>query len=1312
MDFRILGPLEVRDGDREVRLRAGKERALLALLLVNANRTLAIDRIVDDLWGEDVPESAQKMVQIHVSKLRKVLAAGLLHTRPPGYSLQLAPDDIDLDRFERLVAKARTSLDVGRAGEASADFRAALELWRGPALAEFASEPFASAEGARLEEVRVSALEGRLEADLLLGRHGDLVGELEALIARYPLREGLRRQHMLALYRSGRQAEALNAYQEARRALADELGIEPSPVLRRLERRILQQDSSLDLAVPPAAPGEAAPVSAPVPAVARVAAVDDVLTGARTRSGRLAPAEERKLATVLFADLVGATALASEQDPERTRALLDRFYDAMAEEIEAAGGTVEKFAGDAVMAAFGAPAAQEDHAERALHAALSMRRRLAELFGDALHVRIGVNTGDVVVGRPRAGSSFVTGDAVNVAARLERAAEPGEIVAGERTVAAVRGAFEFSETQTVEARGKAEGVACRSLVRSVTLMRPRGVAGSPAAFVGRRAELELLQATYRRALDGREPHLVTIMGDPGVGKTRLAQELGRWLADQSPQPLQRTGRCQPYGQATYWALAEVIKEHLGILDSDSPETVRQRLGQREILALALGLDVAGELHPLAARERLHEAWVDFLEELAGDGPAVVVIEDLHWAEDPLLDLLERIVRDVHGPLLVLCTARPELLGRRPAWGGGRRNASLLWLEALSPDEASALLGQLVAPERVGDIRELLVERAEGNPFFLEELVGALIDVGVAGLETKVPDSIQALVAARIDALGPDEKAALQAASVIGRVFWAGPVCESLGGGQPDWATLEDRDFIRRRSRSSMSGEVEYAFKHALTREVAYASLLKAKRARLHAEFAAWIERFGDGRDDLAPFLAHHYSEAARPEDADLAWVGEEEKLEPLREKAVHWLRRAAKLAIGRYDIDEGLRFLTRAVDLTSDVSLRSQLWRDIGRANALKYDGEAFVTAMQKSLELCTDRATCGAGYALLAFHASSRSGMWNRGVDADAVEGWIEHALELSPPESAARAQALAARAFLHPADGADAAREASALADRLGDAELRSYTWAAQAAVAFEQLRFDEASALARRRFEFLPEISDPDHILGVYEAAIPALAGLSDLDEARRVARAHLELSRTLTPHHRIHGVGLTLEIQELEGDWEAIRSSSREVEDAVAANMATPCRRNPRCLLVCAVAHAEAGEDDQAVRLERAADACGMEDRGSGLAGPRLRLALLRGDLGGAERLLTASPRFGFFFGPASIAARLDALAALRDRERIEEEAPPLLRRRTYAEPFALRALGIVRGDETLIDQALSKFAAMGLDWYAAQTTSLLRPAERL
>src|SRR5262249_39464195 len=278
---------------------------------------------------------------------------------------------------------------------------------------------------------------------------------------------------------------------------------------------------------------------------------------------------------------------------------------------------------------------------------------------------------------------------------------------------------------------------------------------------------------------------------------------------------------------------------------------------------------------------------------------------------------------------------------------------------------------------------------------------------------------------------------------------------------------------------------------------------------------------------------------------------------------------------------------------------------------------------------------------------------------------------------------------------EGAEAAREASEIADRLGDVELRSYAWASRAAVAFEQLEFDQSAALARQRFDLLPEITDPDHILGVYEAAIPALAGGGELGAAGRGAAAPLAVAGRRTPPPRIPGAGLTREIQELVGDFAAIRSSTAEIEEAVAANLATPCRRNPRNLLVCAVAHVEAGDEDEAARLERAADECGMEDSGSGLTGARLRLALLRGDLDVVERLLAARSRYGFFFGPAAIAARLDGLAALRDGERIEEEALPLLRPGTYVEPFALRALAIAREDETLVQQALARFAGLRL-----------------
>ena len=397
------------------------------------------------------------------------------------------------------------------------------------------------------------------------------------------------------------------------------------------------------------------------------------------------PAEERKLATVLFADLVGSTAAADSQDPERTRLLLDRFYDAMAAEIERAGGTVEKFVGDAVMAAFGAPAALEDHAERALHAALAMHRTLRELFGDRLALRIGVNTGEVVIGRAREGSSFVTGDMVNIAARLEEAATPGQILVGERTATVVRGAFEFGEPETVTAKGKPEGVACHRLVRALSLMRPRGIGGLRPAFVGREDELRRLRDAYRSTVSELRPQLVAIVGDAGVGKTRLVRELWAWLAEQQPQPLQRTGRCLSHGQGvTYWPLAEVLREHFGILEGDPPQVVSDRLEAHPFLGLTLGLSVGQGLHPLVTRERLHDSWLQLLDELVDERPVVLLIEDVHWAEDDLLDLLSTLEEHVRGrcsssprrgPRSTTCTPAGAVGQLRPCFASRRSTSA-------------------------------------------------------------------------------------------------------------------------------------------------------------------------------------------------------------------------------------------------------------------------------------------------------------------------------------------------------------------------------------------------------------------------------------------------------------------------------------------------------------------------------------------------------------------------------------------------------------------------------------------------------------
>jgi class 3 adenylate cyclase len=1034
------------------------------------------------------------------------------------------------------------------------------------------------------------------------------------------------------------------------------------------------------------------------------------------------PTEERKLATVLFADLVGSTAFAGSQDPEYTRVLLDRFYEAMAEEIERAGGTTEKFAGDAVMAAFGAPSALEDHAERALHAALAMQRRLAEVFERQVDLRIGVNTGDVVAGQARTGSSFVSGDAVNVAARLEQAAAPGAILVGERTAAAAGGAFEFDQPQTVQAKGKPEGVVARRLVRALSLMRPRGVGGMAQAFVGRDSEMERLFDAYRAVAEQRRPRLVTILGDAGVGKSRLVRELWQQLADRKPEPLRRTGRCLSYGTGTaYWAIGEVLKEHLGLLESDGPEVALERLGAREILGLTLGLDVARDLHPLAARDRFHDAWAEFLNDVVAERPLVVLVEDIHWGEAQLLDLLEYVLGTVQGPLLVIATARPELLERRPGWGA-RVGGELLELEPLSAQDALRMLDELLAGPLPSELGDLIVERAEGNPFFVEELLGMLIDRGLLARddggwalrelpsEFAVPDSVHAVLAARIDLLGAAEKAALQAAAVIGRVFWTGPVYE-LVDAEPDLRVLEDRDLVRRRAGSGMAGEREYVIKHALTREVAYESLPKARRGRMHAAFAGWLEQRGKARDELASLLAHHYAEAVRPENRDLAWAGEPAELERVLAKALLWLEHAAQFAMRRYEIHDAIALLERALSLRPEAETEARFWRAVGKANALRFEGEAFWTAMQNSLKVCSNKATCADTYSELAFQTAIRSGMWPKLPDQELVNGWIERALELSEPDSVSRARALIARC-LWERDSAPAAREAGELAEGLGDVELRSHAWGAQAVVAFAEGDYEAALAWSQRRLDVIDEISDPDHVADIYENAIPACCALTRFPDARSMAAEHDAIVEPLSDHHRVHGVSVMLEVEETCGGWERIRDLAERTETVVEANLSTPCIRNARSLLVIALAAGYAGDEQAARRYECRANEVATEGYDSVLAAPRAWLALLRGEIDDVRALiepLGLAARHTAWYALPAAAARLDALAALREQSLVERDAPAFLRPGIYLEPFAMRALGLVRDDEALIAKAVDRFEAVGLTWHAEQSRKLLAAA---
>jgi DNA-binding SARP family transcriptional activator len=1277
LEYRILGSLEVCVDAGPLRLSGHKLRAVLALLLLHRNEIVSADRLIDALWSEEAPAKAANALQSRVSQLRKALGphARWLETTPSGYVLRLEPGQLDAERFESARMEGGEALARGDLEAAAGVLREGLALWRGDALADFAYEAFAQPEIARLEELRLGAIEDRLEADLGLGAHVQAVGELESLVREHPLRERLRGQLMVALYRCGRQADALSAYQDARAALVDELGIEPSPPLRRLQRAVLEQDRSLDLA------------SVQERDAVAVAPLDEEVA---------APGDERKLATVLFADARFTTV--GDSDPERVRLRLDRFWQAAIAEVEQLGGAVERFAGAAVTAVFGATVSLEDHAERALHAALALRERLGELFGAGLELRIAVESGEVLVSRPHPGGAVVAGDAVEVAARLAQAGAPGEIVVGVRSAAAAGEAFAVDS-------------ASRRLLRALSASRPRGVRGLPQVFVGRETELDMLRLAYRRVAREAVPCLITILGEAGVGKTALVREFSRWLATTSPEPLVRTGRCLPYGRGiTYWPLAEIVKEQLGVLDTDAPHVVRKKVGSRTALGLAVGLEPDPGVHPREIPELLHVAWVDWLDDLARQRPVVLVIEDLHWGEPPLLDLVERELR---GPLLLIGTARPELLARRPGWGAGARNAAMVRLEPLLPTETTSLIEALLGHEVAASVRGLVLDRAEGNPFFVEELLGTLADRGAltredggwvlrdahAGLQ--VPDSVQAVLASRIDLLPPLEKTALQVASVIGRVFRERPVRELLDGTCPDFGLLEQRDFVARRPGPAVNGEHEYEIKHTLTREVAYAGLTMPRRARLHAAYAAWLERQGAARDEHAPFLAHHYFEAVRPEAADVAWADREPERRRLAARARMWLRRAADVAVARYAIDEGLDLLRRALDLSADEVEQGELWESIGHASALKYDGEGFWKAMQHALARAPDRRTRARLYSELSYQTALRAGMWKRAPDPKRIEGWIEQALELAPPGSTDRARALVARASWPPHPTA-AAREALDLAERLGDIELRSWALQAMAEPARVARDFEQAWCWIRQRLELLPDIADPDNRADATWQATVGLAGVARLDDARQLARQHQEIAAKLTPHHRLHAVAVIAMVEELAGEWARITELEPEIETAVEENSATPCRLGARSLLLCAVALAERGDHHGARRLEHRADETGIEGYGRSLSGLRLRLALSRGNLDVVEQLLDDTVAEHPSLILATTATRLDALAALHCRDRVEAEASPLLQPGTYLEPFALRALALTREDAKLLERAAARFRALDLLTHAERT----------
>jgi hypothetical protein len=760
----------------------------------------------------------------------------------------------------------------------------------------------------------------------------------------------------------------------------------------------------------------------------------------------------------------------------------------------------------------------------------------------------------------------------------------------------------------------------------------------------------------------------------------------------------------------------VLEERGGILDGDPPEVAAERVADREGLGFTLGLAPPEGMHPLTVRDRLRTSWVGFLQELTAGRPVAVLVEDMHWGDSELCDLLAMLAERVAGPLLLVVTARPELLDQRPGWAE-MAGGSLLRLEALPAAEVEQLALALLGRGCPAPDRELVAERAEGNPFFAEELIATLADWGVLArsnggwsfgelpLGFFVPDTVQAVLAGRIDLLSRTGKAALQTAAVIGRVFWSGPVCELVEGADPEFGVLQERAFVLAHAQSSIEGQREWLIKHALTREVAYQGLLKARRARLHAGFAQWLERNGRGEDEHAPLLAHHYAAAIVPEDLDLAWAGQEEQAEALRAKAVLWSRRAADLAIGRYEIDQGLDLLHRALGLETDPREQAGIWQRIGQACALKYDGQGFYQAMQKALDLGGPSADI---YADLALQTKLRGGMWVQEPDMTLVDGWIQQALDLAEKGSLTQGHALAALSYADDESASEAAaRSALAIAERLGESGLRCIVLHNIAYWPLYARNFDRACTLIDEVMALLPGLPNPDICSTALMGAVFTYLKSGRLGAAARASAQATETSAGLTPHHRVHAAGWQLILASVTGRWDEVRAAAAEAERVVDANLAaaTPCVSNVSILLNCATASAQAGDDDEARRLEAKADGLGMEG-GRWYQGwfepPRIRLALARHQ---TSKLAELTPA-GFDWEWEPVPTFLDALATLGDRDGIEAEAPKWLQQGTLAEPFALRALGLARSDQALLEQALERFEAMGISWHAEQTRHLL------
>ena len=1071
--------------------------------------------------------------------------------------------------------------------------------------------------------------------------------------------------------------------------------------------------------------------------------------GASEQNPPVAAMETIKLVTILFADVVGSTAQAEQLSPDEVRALMADFFEAMIEEITAEGGTVERLIGDAIMADFGVPIAREDDPVRAVRSARRMLERLDRFNKDnteQLHIqiRIGINTGQVSTGGSLGERLMVMGDSVNVAARLQQHAEPGTIAIGERTAHSVRQLFDLRELPAISAKGKSEPV------RAFTVEREReqpSEVGPSTPLVGRASELDRLTAALRAVERDRKPHVVTIVGEPGAGKTRLVSE---FVAASDAHTL--IGRCAPLeGGLTLWPLREILRELAGLSSDDSPpEALGKILDLTRTLpgdlisdpdrtAAALGstiglrsaLEAFSGLDPREVQRAMFAAWAALFSGLARKKPLIVLVDDIHWADATTLEMLAYVATTIDESVLFLCPARTDFTAAHSDWMGSLRDLTAINLDPLEDDEGESLATLLLEGQGVeATLAGSLAKKAGGNPLFIRELALCLTEGGrgtatqaSGGAEIEVPDSIQAVIQARLDLLPAEQRLVTQKAAVVGRSFWESIVCR-ISGMKTIEAAIQDltqRQLVVERIPSSLEGEAEFGFAHMLIRDVAYDSLPRRVRGETHAQVAVWLEeRRGERITEFAEILTGHYASAF-----------ELLKDERHRGRARGYALVAARNALRRYAVDAAERHGNRAVSLSEPGSEKVEALEAIGDLYLLTHRSQGAYEAYRDALtEQHAEGVEDSRAVARLAGKAAIVATRWWGTMDQlppeEELRDLIRQGLDACGSErNTSRARLLASHSFAcalgfdFASEATETARAAVQVAEESGEADLISMAHDALAASLFPVGGWQEIHEINLRRVELVPRLSDIREICDAYGMTAVSSARKGLCGDAQRFAAEEITRAKDIDAGSYLQGLVWHSVACFLLGDWQQVFSNQVEIERMQPGAPALPGAMAMRAYVVTMLCHELRGETNEASRYLSLFDEYDETERARGFTLGGLpeaaRVLARRGDFDRARELLPL--QHGEF-----LSLHLGALCEVVLRQQAWEDAEPIALRALAehssqglpllaAQAYRLQGASAIAAGDTdkgreSLGTSASQLAALGARWEEALSRLLL------